>query len=437
MHVKNTTTRSLVSAAVILGAVWLTGMLTGHRSRADGTTDQHRDGGNDGAAVVINLAVPSDVEVPSAEQVREDPKGTIAALRGAGLRVATDPSGHCIASVGVQLPPDEDVCEDGCAVAALVVTLCATISAEQFASREMGYLRWGQMSERQQAVALQLGRMCGLLAHDRGAPTEGAQLAIGVGPRWVAHVAARGEEGYAECVRLFIESEPPTQAAVAAPPLPGSALWWASPYFDAAWGDETVDLKPGIRSLDELTSELCAAGDIDIVVAPSAREMPLAVTASSISLRRLIWAIEVATGLPARLAAGAEPPIVRIGFGKRREDWYHQDYNLLLPIPEVGYWSPSGTPIGQVALPLLQGGPAQHHKQWIGWRFSDLPLLYQNSIRTEWERAHRAARGHDAPAFDAQRTFVLWTQAIKVSIALLDADGGGQGYEFAFPVLYE
>lgn len=437
MHVKGTTTRSLVSAAVILGAVWLIGMLTGHRSRADATTDQYDDGGNDGAAIVINLAVPSDVELPSAQQMREDAPGAFAALRDAGLRVATDPGGHCIASVGVQSPPSEDVCEDGCAAAALVVALCATISPEQFASRERGYLRWAQMSEGQQAVALQLAHMCGLLARDHDAPPEGGQLAIGVGPRWVAHVAARGEEGYAECVRLFIEAEPPTQAAVAAPPLPGSALWWAWPYFDAAWGDETVDLKSGIRSLDELTSELCAAGDIDIVVAPSAREIPLAVMASNISLRRLIWAIEVATGLPARLAAGAEPPIVRIGFGKRREDWYHQDYNLLLPIPEVGYWSPSGTPIGQVALPLLQGGPAQDSKQWIGWRFSDLPLLYQNSIDTEWEHAHTTARGHDAPAFDAQRTFVLWTQAIKVSITLLDENGGGQGYEFAVPALYE
>ena len=425
--------RYLLLGGVVVCIVLLVAVQGASRGQPDAAPASETEG----TAVVINQGVDAYVGVPSAEQVREDAHGTLAALRDAGLRVATAADGRCIATTGLQSPPSADVCEDGCATAALVAALCATLSADQFASRERGYVQWEQMSKEQQAIALQLAHTCGLLAHDRDTPPGGAQLAVEVGPRWVTHVSARGENAYADCVRLFVETEPPTQAAIAAPPLSGSELWWAWPSSDATWGDDVVDLEPGVRSLEQLASELCAAGDIDIVVAPSARDIPLTVMASSMPLRKLMWAIEVATGLPARLAAGADPPIVRIGFGNHRADWYHQDYNVLLPIPEVGYWSLTDAPIGQAALPLLQGGPVDDSKEWIGWRFSALPLLYQKSIQMEWERTHSAMRGCDAPAFDPQRTFVLWTRAIKVSIALLDADGGGQAYEFALPALYE
>jgi hypothetical protein len=70
----------------------------------------------------------------------------------------------------------------------------------------------------------------------------------------------------------------------------------------------------------------------------------------------------------------------------------------------------------------------------IGWRYRDLPLLYQNMIYEEWQRTQEIESESQWFGLDPNTTNVFWCKNILVSLMLQQEDGSGGGMEIAVPV---
>ena len=388
-----------------------------------------------GVAVVINADLALDVELPRIEELRADPGGVAQAFRDAGLRVTVDPTGRCLAVTPPSHITDEDLLTADLFRAAFLVGIFERTTSEQLAARKMGYLRIEALSEVQRAAALRLARRCSMV-DEQGKVTEaGTHLSVEISRTWATHVVTHGSSQQPSCLKLFAEPRPPTEAAIARPPLAGSVLWWAWPYAQADWGDEEITLEAGTYALDDLLARLSRDCRLDMIARPPASQRELAVVANHMSVRKLLWAIEVALGLPARIVPDADVPMILLTPDMTPGGSYHPDYNVLLPMPGLGYWSPADSPVGRKMLSSLEGGPAQEGRDWIGWLFSDLPLLYRNLIRDEWKRTYQARYGKSLHPLEPDHTFVFWTKSIRVSINLQLDDGSGGGSEFVLPAL--
>ena len=69
----------------------------------------------------------------------------------------------------------------------------------------------------------------------------------------------------------------------------------------------------------------------------------------------------------------------------------------------------------------------------LGWHLCDLPLLYRNVVEEEWERTVELESETRPPSLDPNRTDVLWTKGILVSVMLQQEDGSGGGVEIVVP----
>lgn len=388
-----------------------------------------------GVAVVINADLALDVELPGIGELRADPGGVAQAFSDAGLRVTVDPTGRCLAVTAPSHITDEDLLTADLFRAAFLAGTLERTTSEQFAARQKGYLPTEALSEVQRAAVLRIAQRYGMVDKHGKVTEEGTHLCAGIGPTWVTHVSTHADTQAPSCIKLFVETCPPTEAAIARPPLSGSVLWWAWPYAQADWGGEEITLEAGTYALDDLLAQLSRDCKFDMVARPPASERKLAVVASQMSVRKLLWAIEVALGLPARIVPDSDVPMVLLAPDMTSGGSYHPDYNVLLPMPGLGYWSAADSPIGRKLLSNLEGGPAQEGRDWIGWLFSDLPLLYRNSIREDWERTYQSLYGRPPPPLEPDHTSVLWTKSVRVSVDLQLADGSGGGHEFLLPAL--
>jgi len=388
-----------------------------------------------GVAVVINADLALDVELPGIEELRADPGGVVEAFRDAGLRVAVDPTGRCLAVTAPSRLSDEELLTGELARVALVAGILERTTSEQLAAREMGYLGAEVLSEVQWAAALRLAQRAGMV-DEEGHPTrEGERLRVGLWPTWVVHVSTR-HDGRSSCHKLRLPIRPPTLCVVTQPPLSGSTLWWASPYAEASWGGERVSVKAGTYTLDDLVARLSKASEVDIITRGPASGRRFSVIAADVPVRTLLWATEVAAGLPAHIAEDAEPPIVLIASGGEPTGYYRLDTNVLLPVPGLGYWSPADTPIGRELLSSMPRGPTDKELDQICWRLADLPLLYRNWIAEEWQRKQQLPYGEPGPHhLDPDHTFVLWVKAVLVSVGTYMRTGRGGGYRFPMPAL--
>jgi len=259
-------------------------------------------------------------------------------------------------------------------------------------------------------------------------------LKVGIGRAWVVHLSVP-QNGRISCHKLDFAVRPPTVPAVAKPPLCGSVLWWVWPHAEASWGDQRINVEAETYALDDLLVELSHASKLHITTQVPVSDRHLAIVAEDIPVRTLLWAIEVATGLQVRTAANSQPPTILLESEGPVKRAYHVDTNVLLPMAGLGYYSPWGTAVGRELVSALPGGSAEPEKEWIGWRFTDLSLLYRNWIEEEWQRTYRIVHGKPPPPLESDDTLVLWTKAVLVSVALLREDGAGMGTEFIFPTL--
>ena len=388
-----------------------------------------------GVAVVINADLALDAELPGIEELRADPAGVAETFRDAGLRVAVDPTGRCLAVTAPSRLSDEELLTGKLPHAALVTGILERTTSEQLAAREMGYLWAEVLSEVQRAAALRIARRAGMVDQEGHPTREGEQLRVGAWPTWVVHVSTR-HDGRSSCHKLRLPIRPPTLCVVPEPPLSGSALWWALPYAEASWGSERVSVEAGTYTLHDLVARLSKDSEVDIITRGPASERRFSVIAAEVPVRTLLWATEVAAGLPADIAEDAEPPIVLIASGEGPTGYYRLDINVLNPIPGLGYWSPADTPIGRELLSSMPRGPTDKQLDQICWRLADLPLLYRNWIAEEWQRKQELPYGEPGPHhLEPDHTFVLWVKAVLVSVGVGTRTGSGTSYGFAMPAL--
>jgi hypothetical protein len=220
---------------------------------------------------------------------------------------------------------------------------------------------------------------------------------------------------------------------VVKPPLSGSVLWYAWPNAAAAWGSQPISIEAGTYTLAALAGKLKTAG-LDLAVPPDVKDRRVTVVAEDIPIRSLLWAVEVATSVQVKAAPGAQPAALALQSEASPMPAYNAEVNALLPIPGLGYFSASDSDVGQKLLSTLLGGSPGAGGNWIGWRLADLPLLCRNEINDAWRRTQDFL--HEAlPPIEPERTYVLWSKSILLSVDYQMEDLSGGGIEFPLPAL--
>ena len=382
-----------------------------------------------GVAVVIAADLAPDARLPTIDALRKDAVAVGRAFEEKGLRVAFDPTGKCLAVTAAPHVSDKDLLTADVPDAVLVAGIAERVTREQLAARNKGYFPADALSKEQMAAARRFARRFGML-NEQGQPRQpGTHLGMEFGPEWRVHLSML-DNGKSTCHTLDLGMRPPTDAAIERPPLAGSVLWWTWPHAQADWGSKRVSLAAGTYTMPTLLKRLSEVGELEVRADGQALDKRLAVVASDVPARTLIWAMCIAGGLQARVSGDPSGPKVALTTDISREEGYRPQANILGPIPRLGYLSAADSPVCRDLLALLQDG--RPRQNWIGWRMSDLPLLYRNAIEEEWQRT-RKMHQQAAPSLEPDRTLVLWTKGVLVSMVLRAEDGSGGGYQFALP----
>jgi hypothetical protein len=377
-----------------------------------------------GAAVVMNVGACPKVELPDLAQVSAGPEATVRALRRTGLFVAADPTERCLA-ISSPARFDRVAVQTGrLPAAALAAAILDDATSEQLPARQKGYLPAEALSDTQRAAADQLTRPHRM--QYSGGSVPGA-VQVGIWQTWDVYVCAHLPEAVI-CRRMYGSSRPPTPDAVATPPLAGSPLWWAWADAEADWGEGRVTITARTCALRDLLSEIGRAAGLTIAAPDGEASKRVAVAAQDVPARRLVWAIGCAFGLASHLETTEPKRLVLQAAAPRGAE-----PNGLTPLAGGAYYTSRASAVAPELLPRLEELPADQY--WVGWRYSDLPLLYRRAIDDEWQRTHALYGHRGAPALDPNHTFVLWVKAIAVSVGLLEPGGRGTASDFTLPAL--
>ena len=93
--------------------------------------------------VIINVDAAPAAVLPSLETINSKHERVVSEFRAAGLRVATDPSGRCIAVTAPPMITDNDLLAGKMPVFALATGISERVTPRQLAVRDHGYLREG------------------------------------------------------------------------------------------------------------------------------------------------------------------------------------------------------------------------------------------------------------------------------------------------------
>jgi hypothetical protein len=133
--------------------------------------------------------------------------------------------------------------------------------------------------------------------------------------------------------------------------------------------------------------------------------------------------------------------------GEGATDWYRLSFALRPPTPDAiiapplaesvllqswPYPAPS-TGLTSALRSLEMAAEQGSEPDALGWHLCDLPLLYRNVVEEEWERTVELESETRPPSLDPNRTDVLWTKGILVSVMLQQEDGSGGGVEIVVP----
>jgi hypothetical protein len=219
-------------------------------------------------------------------------------------------------------------------------------------------------------------------------------------------------------------------------------LWWLWPYADADWGHQLLNIPPGTYCVQALCMLMTDASGEIIRIADDVEAPRLAVAARNVPLRNLLWAVEVASGLPLRELTH-ERELTFVFAARRVINSPESRADRVLRLPAEGYRPPIRTSFGQFLIDKADG-PGKTASEWsIGWRYANMPLLYRELFRDKWSETRRyivdwgASDGEwDAAAMAAlQNGYVMWVRHILVSVELLWPNGAGGGAELRLPVL--
>ncbi len=382
------------------------------------------------AAVVLDPRGNPCIDLPPLDELLSDPQAAAASLRSKGVVVATDPHGQCLAVASTPQLEGEAVDLSRMGLPLLAAYMLHHTTSEQLATRERAFFPPETLSGPQRLALDAMGRRGGLVDADGRPRLAGGRLALGLWQSWDVHVCLHTDSGVIR-QRLYVSSEPPTPEAIVAPPLAGSALWWASAHAEASWGNETASLDPSTYALGQVLEELSRASGLSIAAPVELEAREVAVAAENTRVSTLVWALEIALGLRCSVRQEPDGAGLRLQFLPDMD--IARDYDNLRPIARGVYYSPRASAVSVELLPRLQEVPTDTF--WIGWRLADLPLLYRNLATDGFEKSFRFFRNAEPPPLDPDRTFVLWTKAVVLAVELRDSPAGGTGAEFTLPAL--
>jgi len=372
------------------------------------------------------LALVAEPEVARAETaVHGDPAGPIAdlaaAFEAAGFRAYFSVGAQAL----VLLSPPAEVRDPLAERFATASRLLETVTPEQLARREKGYIRSRHLTAEQIELLYELLHAKPGSAARKRSPVS--KLALGIWRMSGADIVLRagGESvvAYAGPRRAPLRELTPNA-------LDASALWWHWPYCLSPFRSEPqVSVGPVAASLREVLALLPAdplpqdlGAGADKVLLVSAREAPR---------RHLMWALEIATGLPAIAPRDAAS---KWAFAADRYPGRADRTDSLLRLPALGFRSPDQTPAG---ASLLAGSAAESGGSGApAWKADDLPPAVRRLV-LQWLPTPRflsLPAETDYEALAAQGDIVvLWPRGIHMEASVLEADGSGGGYDFNLP----
>lgn len=386
-----------------------------------------------GMGVVIGGAAAEAAALPELGRLETEPVAVASGYRSDGLHVETDPTGMVLAVKPPTRLTGADVASGILGCGELATALVQQATAEQLALRSHGYLTADGLPEHQLNVLRQMSE-CRLHGATRKVPGAGpfspADLQVGMWAPWVLELSVPRADGRATYISPHA-IRPPTPETCPGPLLAGSVLWWESPYVVSKWGDTHVTVEPGVYGLGDLFRIACGTTDVDVIVSAPHEDDQVAVVAHKVPIRCLVWAAEVATGLPVKPVPGSVPVILQMGsadVGCYAE--FGHPHRAFPPLPSVGYWvAPPECHLAAADRAFV--GP-EGDAYWLGWRYPDLSLLYRNWVREQWV----ATRGQE-PATDEEidaalsESFVIWRRCVEVDISGTRGNeraGGVQGH---------
>ncbi len=393
-----------------------------------------------GGAVVVDVEYVAESGLPTINRITASPQGVAKArraYRAAGMKTAVDPSGRCLAVTRSPHVTEARLRAEDASNYMLAAGIVERLTIRQLSSRRKGFLRPELLSKAQWEAVCRIAHRYGFTNEQGQSVEPGSHLRLGIWTTWVVHLGVH-KRGQTICFRTKSGFRPPTTHVVSAPPLRGSVLWYSWPHSAATWGNEEVSVEAGTYTLSDLSAKLSAGGKHQIAVEQAASGRRVAVVAEGIPLRRLLWAIEVATGL--RTTATQDSGRLSILMASDGLLRPRADSSLLRAVPGFGYYLLPDSKATRKLRSDLSGGSAAQDGDWIGWSLSDLPLLYQNLIKEEWPPAYKSwirqecgsvfeSLSREVPPLHPDSVWVLWTKAVLVSVELQQQSGGGGGVE--------
>jgi len=383
-----------------------------------------------GVAVVMNANIGQEVKLPEIADLRGNPQSVADRLRAAGWYVSSDPTDRCLAVTRNTVVSDDEMRSEKCPDRELTIGIFERLTQEQLDARAMGYITLEKLTPVQQAAVFSIAKRRQLVNRNGTLP-PGKHLAIGVWPTWMIQAVTQ-QHGIGTVEKLRVGAPPPTPAAIIKPPLLGSTQWWLWPQADAQWGSETVSIPAGQYTLKDLVARVAPVCKGKVLADPPIEDTVVLVVADGISIRQLLWAVSVVTGLQVK-ALPMDPYQVLLTTRTPPGEYYNPHQDEQTPIsPADLFYSPASSKLGSGLLSLIEGGVNQADRYWIGWRYHELPLLYRNRITAIRQRDDQDLMEIPSP-LDPDHTIIIWTKAVTVSIDLQARDGSGQGIEFSLP----
>ena len=382
-------------------------------------------------AVVINAKITPKAKLPETATVKNNLNQVINEYQASGLYVAVDPTEQCLAVTQNATIKDEDLVKGDLSDNELAVGIFERVTQEQLDARDKCYIPLSKLTDDQRSAALCIAKRHNLLDANGAIPKD-KRITVGLWPYWSIWVTMQ-QNGIGSCRRLDTSFSPPTSPAVNETPQSGSVQWWLWPQADATWGSETVTIAAGTYTVKELVSQLEKVSKGEVLADTIIEDTSVMVVAENITIRQLLWAISVVTGLQVK-ALPTDPYQVLLTSKTSPGEGFNPHRNEFTPKPHRDfYFTPAASLIGRNLLSTLEGGTNQPDRYWIGWRFTELPLLYRNWITDIDPGIVHGLEENPSAQLNPDHSLVIWAKAIYLSVDIQAQDGAGQGIEFSLP----
>lgn len=364
-------------------------------------------------AIVVKSTAITHEQLKLIAEFDNNERMVLNSLQADGYVTLCDPSHHCFAVSRRMKPEDNSLIEVNNLRVMQACRLIDSITVKQLQQREYGYVKHINLTENQKQVVLSLIKADTTTSvnNDDGDYT----ISLGLWPVWLFYCVTFLENGYPECRTLKAVPAPPSISVIDKPPLQDNILWWAWPHNISSLTKMHVTIPLQCYTIEEVAALLEKVADIDVSVDTLVKNIEIFITAKDISLDKLLWAIEIATGAVVSVIDG-ERPMVLFETNETQTESYRDDLRRQLFDTRDGIYLLGESIVGQHLLPDFEGGGTYRNLNWIGWNFDALPFLYKNCIRSRWEQQVQHHRSRPHYLYTTSESRVMWVKAVRLRI---------------------